>query len=139
MSDENEWVATIHHVQGTPGKIFENYFIKIIFSTDEYEDQTSMNQSEPPKTEWMSKIEMSTYDGPARRLWMGPQFKFSIQNNGFDCFNRTSAVLHSEEEMKQSAPLPIARYFHISKWFSSDIMILLDEGEKHRQGIIQLK
>ena len=110
MNVENEWAATIHHVQGTPGKLFDNYFIKIIFSTDEYEDQTSMNQSEPPKTEWMSKIEMSTYDGPARRLWMGPQFKFSIQNNGFDCFNRTSAVLHSEEEMKQSAPLPIARY-----------------------------
>lgn len=79
-------------------------------STDEYEDQANnLNQSEPPKTEWMSKIEMSTYDGPARRLWMGPQFKFSIQNNGFDCFNRTSAVLHSEEEMKQSAPMPIAR------------------------------
>ena len=78
----------------------------LFFSTDECDDQTSNEV----KTEWMSKIEMSTYDGPARRLWMGPQFKFSIQNTGIDCFNRTSAVLHSEEEIKQSAPLPITRY-----------------------------
>jgi len=79
-------------------------------STDGDDDDQLKN------TEWMAKIEMSTYDGPARRLWMGPQFKFTSMapstNTQLD-FQRSpsSAVLQSEESMKTrvSAPLPITR------------------------------
>ena len=67
----------------------------------------------------MAKIEMSTYDGPARRLWLGPQFKFTSMAppNNFD-YRATSAVLQSEESLKRvSAPLPITRYEAIFNTF----------------------
>lgn len=72
------------------------------------------NEEQLKNTEWMAKIEMSTYDGPARRLWMGPQFKFTSMtpptNQQFE-YNTSSAILQSEESMKTrvSAPLPIMR------------------------------
>jgi hypothetical protein len=71
-------------------------------STEEPEENETRQN-----TEWMSKIEMSTYDGPARRLWMGPQFKFSSINSTDQYYSKQSALLQSEEEIKQSAPLPI--------------------------------
>ena len=84
-----------------------------VFSTDGDE-----NEDQLKNTEWMAKIEMSTYDGPARRLWMGPQFKFTSMapptNQQFE-YRTSSAILQSEESMKTrvSAPLPITRYLQL--------------------------
>ncbi len=30
---------------------------------------------------WLSQVEMRTYSGPARRLWLGPQFAFKAYNS----------------------------------------------------------
>ena len=99
----------------TSFKVWSSLFISNLLkaknSTDGDDDDQLKN------TEWMAKIEMSTYDGPARRLWMGPQFKFTSMapstNTQLD-FQRSpsSAILQSEESMKTrvSAPLPITRF-----------------------------
>ena len=82
------------------------------------------SDSEPdPKvgTEWLAQIEMDTHDGPARRLWMGPQFKFSVIQSDNSPFAgiasnfRASAVLDSQEELEgrriqESAPISIMRH-----------------------------
>ena len=80
------------------------------------------SDSEPEKglgTEWLAQIEMDTHDGPARRLWMGPQFKFTqvqSDSNPFQCATSRvpSALLDSQEDLEgrriqQSAPMPILR------------------------------
>ena len=64
---------------------------------------------------------MDTHDGPARRLWMGPQFKFSLRQSEVNPFGgptgayRPSALLDSQEDLEgrriqESAPMPIARH-----------------------------
>ena len=73
---------------------------------------------------------MDTHDGPARRLWMGPQFKFQAvanQRSPFEPMNllRTgpTAILDSQEEIEtrrvaMSAPMPIMRRAQLSDQFS---------------------
>ncbi|PAV56939.1 hypothetical protein WR25_03603 [Diploscapter pachys] len=46
---------------------------------------------------WVSKIEITTYSGPARRLWTGPQFTFFVYNE------EDSAVLVRKSKSKYSS------------------------------------
>lgn len=93
----------------------------------------SSSESEPETkagTEWLAQIEMDTHDGPARRLWMGPQFKFQAKNNQRSPFEpvnsglmRPTAILDSQEEIEtrrveRSAPMPIMRRAQLSDQFS---------------------
>lgn len=36
------------------------------------------SKKEPSDTAWLPHVEVLTYSGPHRRLWMGPQFSFGI-------------------------------------------------------------
>lgn len=43
-------------------------------------DRSSRKSSkkEPSDTAWLPHVEVLTYSGPHRRLWMGPQFSFGV-------------------------------------------------------------
>lgn len=96
---------------------------------------------------------MDTHDGPARRLWMGPQFKFSLiqsENNPFAGVGpiasyRPSALLDSQEELEgrriqESAPMPIMRHRpQLSDQFSvpgSSTTIEVGSGTFDRVGLL---
>eukprot|EP00118_Oscarella_pearsei_P022758 m.266275 g.266275 ORF g.266275 m.266275 type:complete len:855 (+) comp40499_c0_seq22:72-2636(+) len=42
----------------------------------EMEDKRAKSSSSGGDQRWLANIEIHTYEAPARRLWMGPQFKF---------------------------------------------------------------
>ena len=88
------------------------------FSTLDYykllNENSSTDSDSDTKNEWLGQIEMNTHDSPARRLWMGPQFRF-VQNttgNHDSPFERRlspeSALLNSQEDiqiqLEQSKP-----------------------------------
>ena len=80
-------------------KTFKNWpsLLKVTNLSSESEPETKAG------TEWLAQIEMDTHDGPARRLWMGPQFKFQAKNNQRSPFEpvnsglmRPTAILDSK-------------------------------------------
>lgn len=40
--------------------------------------QESAQKSQKQDSSWLPHIEVITYSGPHRRLWMGPQFSFGV-------------------------------------------------------------
>jgi len=92
--------------------------------------QSSTDSDSETKNEWLGQIEMNTHDSPARRLWMGPQFRF-VQNktgNHESPFERRhspeSALLNSQEDiqisLEQSKPkaMPNRIPAHLSDQFT---------------------
>lgn len=48
--------------------------------------------------QWLSQVEMVTYEGPHRRLWMGPQFAFKVVNPATTSLTPSSSALFADVE-----------------------------------------
>jgi len=56
------------------------------------------DEGEDDDDAWLSQVEMLTYEGPHRRLWMGPQFAFKVVNPSTTSLTPSSSALFADVE-----------------------------------------
>lgn len=81
---QRQWADTLHRkfvAHGAGGNLDA---LTIRNSRTESESIASTNGSTCDTKDWLAQVELSTYQPPHRRLWMGPQFVFKNYNDLVD-------------------------------------------------------